>query len=124
MTLPGSKAYLRLFVRSSKSEPLVDEVEIVHVNPTYTNVRNSSGREMTVSLKDLAPCPPAIQLPSMPASLPDEEARKGLNEDLVSDSEHSGEPGTSTDEGIQSVLPRRSSRANKGVPPQRFGVNE
>ena len=124
MTLPGSKAYLRRFVRSSKSEPLVDEVEIVHVNPKYANVRNSSGREMTVSLKDLAPCPPGIQLPSMPAPLPDEEATEGLNEGLVSDFEHSDEPSTSTDKGIQSVLPRRSSRANKGVPPQRFGVNE
>ena len=53
--LPSSKAYLRRFVRSSKSEPLVDEVEIVHVNPKYANIRNLSGREMTVSLKDLAP---------------------------------------------------------------------
>ena len=61
MTLPGSKAYLRCFVRSSKSEPLVYKVEIVHVNPKQVDVQNSSGREMKVSLKDLAPCSsPAI----------------------------------------------------------------
>ena len=71
---------------------------------------------MSVSLKDFAPCPsPAIQLPSMPASLPDKEVRDGLNEDLVSDSEHSGELSASTDKGIQNILPRHSFRANKRV---------
>ena len=76
---------------------------------------------MSVSLKDFAPCSsPAIQLPSVPASLPDKEVRGGLNENLVSDSEHSGELSTSTNKGIQNVLPRHSSRANKGVSSANF----
>ena len=57
LTYPGSKAYLRRFVRSSKSDPLVDKVEIINVNPKYANVRHLNGREVTVSLNDLSPCP-------------------------------------------------------------------
>jgi len=49
--------YLRKFVRSSKHDDLVEEVELTHVNPTYAYVRHNNGRESTVSLSDLAPCP-------------------------------------------------------------------
>ena len=105
MTLTGSKAYLKWFVKSSKSEPLIDGVEVVHLNPKYANIRNSSGRELTVSLKDLVSySSPALQLPSVLASLLDEQATAELNENLVSDSEHSSELNTSTSEGISSVL--------------------
>ena len=57
MTSPGSKVYVKRFVRSCKSEPLVEEAEVIHVNPTYANVRYPNGREVTVSLRDLSPCP-------------------------------------------------------------------
>ena len=50
---------LRRFVRSSKTDDLVDEVELVDVNPTYAHIRYPDGRESTVSLRDLAPCPSA-----------------------------------------------------------------
>ena len=84
MALPGSKAYLKRFVKSSKSEPLIDEVEVVQLNPKYANIRNSSGRELTVSLKDLVPYSSrALQLPSMLASLLDKQATAELNENLV-----------------------------------------
>ena len=42
---------------ASKNDPLVDQVELQRVNPTYANVRCMDGRESTVSLRDLAPCP-------------------------------------------------------------------
>ena len=48
---------LRRFVRTSKNYPLVDQVELRDVNPMYANVRYMDGRESTVSLRDLAPCP-------------------------------------------------------------------
>ena len=48
---------LRRFVRHSKTEPLVDEVQIMDVNPSYAYIRYSDGRKSTVSLKDLSPCP-------------------------------------------------------------------
>ena len=42
-------------VRSSKFEPLVDEVELLTANPQYVHVRLKSGKETTVSLRHLAP---------------------------------------------------------------------
>ena len=44
-------------VSSNKHEPLVDQVELVDVNLMYANVRHLDGRESTVSVRDLAPCP-------------------------------------------------------------------
>ena len=56
ISCPG-KIFVRRFVRNSKSEPVVDEVELINVNPTYADVRYQSGRDATVSIRDLAPCP-------------------------------------------------------------------
>ena len=58
---------LRRFVRMSKNDPLVDEVELTDVNPTYARVRYTDGRESSVSLRDLAPCP--APAPSEPQHL-------------------------------------------------------
>ena len=35
----------------------MDEVELTNVNPAYAHIRYQDGRESTVSLKDLSPCP-------------------------------------------------------------------
>ena len=51
------KSFLCKFVRSSKHDDLVEEVELTHVNLTYAYVRHNDGRESTVSLSDLAPYP-------------------------------------------------------------------
>jgi len=53
----GRKAYLPRFVRTSENDPLVDEVELVTVNPSYRRVRFPGGREVTVNVRDLAPRP-------------------------------------------------------------------
>ena len=47
---------LRRFVRN-KNEPLVDEVELMEANPNFAHIRFPDGRESTVSVTDLAPCP-------------------------------------------------------------------
>ena len=47
----------RRFVRTSKSDPLVDKVELIDVNPAFACVRYTDGRESSVSLRDFAPCP-------------------------------------------------------------------
>ena len=44
---------VRRFVRS-KSEPLVDEVELLEANPNFARVRSADGRESSVSISDLA----------------------------------------------------------------------
>ena len=41
--------------RRNKSDPLVEEVQLIHANPQFTNVRFRDGREDTVSTRDLAP---------------------------------------------------------------------
>ena len=51
---------LQKFVRASKNDDLVDKVELIDVNPTFASIRYPDGRESTVSLQDLAPCPPDL----------------------------------------------------------------
>ena len=51
---------LRKHVRTSKYDPLCEEADLIDVNPTYAHVRLKSGREQTVSLRDLAPLPPNV----------------------------------------------------------------
>ena len=66
---PGP-VFLRKFVRSSKGEPLLEEVELIESNPSYAHIRYPDGKESSVSLQDLAPCPgsiTALQLSSNPA---------------------------------------------------------
>jgi len=54
LATPGP-VLLKRHVRSSKFEPLVDEVELIEANPNYAYVRFPDGREDTVALKHLAP---------------------------------------------------------------------
>ena len=51
---PGP-VYLKRHVRTSKYDPLVDEVELIEANPQYAHVRLPDGKESTVSLRHLAP---------------------------------------------------------------------
>ena len=54
LSAPGL-IYLKRHVRSSKYDPLVEEVDLVHTVPNYAVVRMPSGRETTVSFRDVAP---------------------------------------------------------------------
>ena len=57
LSAPGP-VMLRKFVRTSKNDALVNRVTLTDVNMAYAHVRHADGRESTVSLRDLAPCPP------------------------------------------------------------------
>ena len=46
---------LKRQVRHSKTEPLVDEVELLQANPNYAHVRYPDGQDTTVSTRHLAP---------------------------------------------------------------------
>nr|XP_026485607.1 uncharacterized protein LOC113393110 [Vanessa tameamea] len=48
-------ALMRKCNRTNKYQPLVEEVELIHVNPDYSHIRLSDGRETTVSNRNLAP---------------------------------------------------------------------
>ena len=53
---------LRKCVRHTKDDPLVDKVELTDVNPIDAHICYPDGRESTVSLKDLSPCPSSHDL--------------------------------------------------------------
>jgi len=46
--------YVKRHVRN-KDEPLVDEAELLDINPSCAQVRLTDGRETTVSIRDLSP---------------------------------------------------------------------
>ena len=133
MSLPswmttGSKAFIKHFVRHFKSDPLVDEVQIIHVNPNYAQVRCPNGREMTVSLRNLAPCPQedtADEEPDSPLTPVNNEEASNLENDLPSEQDEVTPQSDADDESRASpnFVPRRSSKINKGVPPLRYGVD-
>ena len=54
---PGNPVFLCKFVHQSIADPLVEKVDLVHVNPSYAFIKYNDGRESSVSLRDLAPCP-------------------------------------------------------------------
>ena len=49
--------FLLQFTRHLKNDPLVLEIKLLDVNPTYAHIRYGDGRESSVTLHDLAPCP-------------------------------------------------------------------
>ena len=55
--MTNGKALVKIHVRKTKYDPWVEECEIVHATPRYAQIRTSSGKEQTVSLRDLAPLP-------------------------------------------------------------------
>ena len=55
--LNKDRALVRKQVRKSKYDDWVEECEILHFTPTYAQIRTQSGKEQTVSLRDLAPLP-------------------------------------------------------------------
>lgn len=54
LTEPGP-VLMKKHVRTSKYDPLVEEVELIESNPEYAYVRFPDGRETTVSTRHLAP---------------------------------------------------------------------
>ncbi len=54
LVTPGP-VLLKRHVRQSKTEPLVEKVELLQANPHYAHVRYLDGRETTVATKHLAP---------------------------------------------------------------------
>ena len=46
---------LQRHVRTSKSDPLVDEVQLLQANPHYVHIRHTDGRETTIPVRHLTP---------------------------------------------------------------------
>ena len=121
---PGS-AYLKRHVRASKFEPVVDEVDLVHTTPNYAVVRLSSGRETTVSLRDIAPCNSEEPVTDNDASVNDDRTIDvNPNDSEVIDNsrenEFSNSPAPENLENPSPEQPRRSNRTRKAV--DRYGA--
>ena len=124
----GDRAYLRNRVRQSKFDPVVEEVEILDVNPQYAHVKLPSGNESTVSIHDLAPCENTGSSPSegSPATL--QESEPNQTEMQPIDSADTPSVGQSTPAVTEEPAPdsgspqeeglRRSTRVSK--PPARL----
>ncbi|XP_063628196.1 uncharacterized protein LOC134799687 [Cydia splendana] len=117
--VPGP-VLLKKFVRS-KTDPYVEEVELLHSNPNYSYVRRRNGQESTVSNRHLAPLP----LSDDEGSIPDGTATDGGSDipTLDEEQENPVDAGTlNNDQEIYSTPPqeappsrifRRSTRSKK-----------
>jgi hypothetical protein len=135
---------LRRYVRSHKTDPLVDEVTLLEANPKYAHIRFPNGRESTVSLRDLAPCGESVPGDAGvgPGDLNNEQVLDrsgGVNNQQSMDkspvmrvSDRDGGTGAASSsgtvgqtgegsEGSQSTL-RRSTRVTQK--PQRLGLDQ
>ena len=133
LSSPG-KVLLRRFVRRSKYDPLVDEVELIEANPTYAYIRYPDGRESSVSVRDLAPCgnsPPVEESPSSPeehsivfpqgGESPDEHQLNTPIDFTDPRSPMAVETATNEQTGVPQAV-RRSSRLNKGIPREKLDL--
>ena len=114
---------LKLHVRTSKYDPLVDEVELIQASPTHAHVRLQNGREVTVSLRDVAPFGEkeilddvGLQPLNNTEVLPKENLNnsQSSSDKVVTDSSAENEPKNNSE---QQVL-RRSTRERR--PPDRL----
>jgi hypothetical protein len=111
---------LRKFVRNNKNDPLVDEVELLDTNPMYANIRYPDGRQSTVSVRDLAPCPSTAIIPDeCETNQVFDKERSIIEEDTAA---VATEPPVDEVPVVQQPLQlRRSQRVSK--PPERYGFN-
>jgi hypothetical protein len=96
LSSPGP-VLLRRWVRKSKQEPLVDEVELLEANVQYAHIRHASGREDTVSIRDLAPVGDVVPLTPDGKREGDSEtavSRDGVvsSRDLIEENDRRAEP--------------------------------
>jgi len=138
LSVPGP-VLLRRLGRSSKYDRVVEEVDLVHATPNYAVVRFPSGKESTVSLKDIAPAgsspennsgeiEPPLQL-SNDVHLPETYAEDGPDADDVAAGPNASDAITPDEDGQtkpvakdteHNVPLRRSSRLRKPV--ERYGA--
>ncbi|XP_077969314.1 uncharacterized protein LOC144423026 [Styela clava] len=108
--LSRGSVLLRKFVRT-KTEPLCDVVDLLDANSKYALVRHSDGRQTTVSVKDLAPCPD--QSKAKPTETPNDLNDADLPEAQDELNSTSDENSETPVEDTESPQLRRSGRIRK-----------
>lgn len=108
----------------AKTDPLVDEVELLEATPNYAYVRYPDGRETTVSTKHLAPSGGSGEMHrDWPQEIHEDEPAADDPGDLL---ESDSIPGSSSPQEVKSdseqcAQPRRSERTRRPV--VRFGYD-
>ena len=124
---------LQRHVRMNKTDPLIDEVELLQANPQYAYIRYPDGREDTVSIRHLAPAgsEPRVRADHIPDNSSTQStdttdvAPRGSNSEAdhvrVDDSSHkaASNPPSHHAPCEEPPAPRRSGRIRH--PPVRFG---
>ena len=103
---------------------MVDVVEVINVNPQYATVRHTNGREVIVSLHDLAPLPQRREFQYSVSSDSDQinvgDTPASRQDPSASDNSENSQSDSIPD---NHATVRRSTRVNKGVPPLRYGID-
>ena len=97
---------LKRRVRASKTDPLVDEVELLQANPQYAHIRYQDGKEDTVSTRHLAPAGSEHQAQSqdMTGTAPASNAHEIItNDDSGLESSNSDQVSTTCARGSSGV---------------------
>ena len=119
LTTPGP-VLLRNHTRSSKTDPLVREVELLHANPNYAYVKMPDGQESSVALRDLARCPATE---SDDDSDDEDEDDAPATGNLSSDSNSPASGSADDQRGFEKrPSPRRSQRSRR--PPDRLNYKK
>ena len=100
LSVPGT-VLMRNYVRQSKYDPLVEEVELLECNPQYAHVRYHDGRESTVATRHLAPAGTSETNESLVSTSPPDCPSETTDKDPTSENL----PDTSCPQSSESATP-------------------
>ena len=145
LSTPGAVLLLK-FVKAHKNDDLTEEVQLIEANPIYASIRYVNGRESTVSIYDLAPCPRTVETQQNktplldPTNTQSDETQSDVDVKEPENTAHPVQipeevatevretPGSSTADvnahKIVSLLPPCEGLfvKNRGLPPSRYGT--
>ena len=108
-------------VRTSKMDPLVEEVELLQANPHYAHVRYHDGRETTVATRHLAPKGQVVETQPAPECIPVEalnwpvDTSVGVLLDAEPSSAPEPQPELTPARNVEPAPLRRSQRIRRPV---------
>jgi len=135
MAVAVGSCVFKKHARSSKHDDVVEEVDLLHANRMYVNVRHKDRREQKISLCDIAPCPRTQTLDAPDPVLDVPVPEVAIDSPALSN-EHQKDSGptaaspprkidpnnnSSNLNHIANTEPRRSTRSTRGVLPDRYG---
>ena len=111
---------MKKYVRQSKYNPLVEEVELLECNPQYASIRYKDGRESTVSIKQLAPAgrdDKDLQIQDLQIQLPSNEAYPEVPSNSSDQHETQSEIQENTHPGEEASQTEKSTTAQQNQNP-------